>query len=783
MFTSKKIFLLISFYAIFSIGMCQKIFISGYVYDIQSHESLVGANVWDNETKQATTTNNFGFFNLSLQTLKLKLPLKIICSFVGYQRDTIIINQTKDTILHINLKSNNNLKEINIISQKVPIEAQTKSGIVSIPILQIQSLPTFGGEKDIIKAYQLMPGVQQGKEGISTLLVRGGSADQNLILLDDVPLYYINHLGGFVSLFNDDAINSTRLYKGGFPASYGGRLSSVMDVRMKDGSNDKINGNICIGLISSKISIEGPIKKDTSTFFISARRFMYDLLSKPITKHNLNNAIGYTFYDINLKYNYILSKKNRLYFSLYQGDDKLSSKYYDKKTQDKSDFKQKWGNTLLALRWNQIYRNNLFGNTTLSYTKYRFLNNIYNKNKDSTDSYDNNYSFFSGINDLSIKNNLELLLSQKVKLELGLTAMQQSFSPCNVSYSSNINGVSIIDTTLNNTKLNGFQESVYFDSEVKLKKLTINAGFRLVNYTIQNTNFPFIEPRIQLHYSLPFSSAIKCSYTQMNQYIHLLTGSSDDMPIEFWVPATLKAKPSNSQQLSFSFVKTLFKNYDLSIELYKKNYTNLITYKEGVSYFSTDKSWEEKIENNGKGLVYGMEFLLQKQSGKNKGWISYTLSKNTRTFSNINNGKTYPDINDRRHQLNLVFIRTFNERIDFSFNWIFQTGQPIDLPLAYYYIPDGNNFYQLQSIKIYGEKNSLRALPYHRLDVGVNFKKTKKHGIRTWNISVYNLYNRKNPYYYYFKNTNYSNINTGKMVLVQKSLFPIMPSISYSFKF
>jgi hypothetical protein len=768
----------------FDNATAQTISISGYIYDSKNKESLADVSIWENQIKQSTTTNNYGFFNLLLDTSTLELPYKVIISFLGYKKDTLVIQQNKNTIVNVLLDPNNTLGEVIITSTRTPIEEQKVSGVVEIPIEQIKTMPAFGGERDIIKAYQFMPGIQQGSEGKSSLIVRGGSNDQNLIMLDGVPLYYINHLGGFVSLFNDDAINSSKIYKGGFPANYGGRLSSVMDVGMKDGSSEKIKGAISVGMISSKILIEGPLKKDASTFMVSARRFMYDLITRPVSKTLLNTAIGYTFYDLNIKWNYKFSNINRLYFSVYNGDDRIISKFNDKNTRVENKFAQKWGNTLFALRWNHVYGNAVWGNLILSYTKYRFINTIGSKTDQANNSFSSQYDFYSGITDLSITKNLEIYISDKVKFTAGASITRQLFEPCVTTVNSKENNETILDTVLNKNNLSAIQSSLYIDNKTKLNKLTINTGIRASAYTIQKNNFLYIEPRIQLHYLLPYSSALKASYTHMNQFIHLLTGASEGMPVEFWVPATPKAVPGNSKQVSFSYVKTLSVKYDLSIELYKKELTNLIAFKEGATYFSTNKNWEDKIENKGKGDVYGLEILLQKQIGKATGWVSYTLSKSTRAFENINNGKTYPDIYDRRHQFNLVYTRKANEKIDFAFNWVFQTGQPLDLPAARYHLPFpyNSNSTSSQLIYVYGEKNSLRMLPYHRLDVGINFKKVKKRGMRIWNISVYNVYNRKNPYYYYFS---YRQVANGglKAVLIQKSLFPIMPSINYSFRF
>ncbi|RLD59996.1 MAG: TonB-dependent receptor [Bacteroidetes bacterium] len=769
----------------------QKITISGFVQDDKSGEKLIGANVYDLNSLKGTITNNFGFYSLTLPATD---SVKIIFSFIGYQTQKKDLALKKDFSLNIYLHAGNLLHEVVVTDQRIkPIEQRDEMSIVSIPMKQIKTLSSLGGETDIMKALQLMPGVQSGNEGTSDLYVRGGSPDQNLILLDDVSLYYINHLGGFVSTFNTDALNSVKLIKGGFPARYGSRLSSVLDIRMKEGNMKKFHGQGTMGLVSSKISLEGPVKKDTSSYIISFRRFLYDIFSRPISKMAFNGvSVGYNFYDFNAKINYKLSDKNRLYLSFYLGDDKFITKFKDKSKENVAKNALKWGNILGALRWNHLYNRKLFSNITLSYTRYKYLTEFSYKDKSNQDNMESYNNFYSGINDINAKFDFEYYIIPRYKIKFGINNIYHTFQPGTINYKqSGIQLSTNIDTSFGNYSINAFENSAYLENEISISnKFNSNIGIRTSNYIVNKKNFYSIEPRILFSYIITENMSIKLSYSEMQQYVHLLTSSSVGMPIDLWVPATKKVVPEKSQQIAFGISKSLknFK-YELSVESYYKKMHNMIAYKEGSSYFGTSQDWQDKVETNGNGESLGIEFLLQKKEGKTTGWISYTLSKTTRRFNNINNGKTYPYKYDHRHDISIVFNHKLKDNIDISATWVFSTGSPITLAIGKYYMIDDNDndnpAFIYEEADIYGSKNSFRMHSYHRLDVCIIFYKKKKWGERTWSISVYNVYNRQNPYYYYF---DYDYDNDGNQIgndlkLYQQSLFPIIPSVSYSFKF
>ncbi len=764
----------------------QIINISGYVHDVTNNEKIIDVNVIELNSKTIAISNNYGFFNMPLKKSKKPYILKI--SHIAYQIDTLFIKTSNDTIVNIYLKPGKTLDEVKITeSHSVPIEKRTEISVLSIPMKQINMLPALGGERDIIKAYQLMPGVQSGMEGSSGLLVRGGSMDQNLILIDGTPIYYINHLGGFVSVFNNEAINSTKLYKGGFPARYGGRLSSVLDIRMKEGNNKKFGGSASIGLISAKVMLEGPIKKNKTSFLVSYRRMLYDLLMRPISKAVSNGySTGYYFQDLNLKINHIFSEKDRIYLSMYYGDDKLTLNY-DNKVDSKIKFKNTWGNLLTVLRWNHLYGKKIFGNISASFTRYRFNNRMKSELSIDNNIQKNYNSFFSGIYDYSINSDFEYYLFSNYTMRFGALATYHVFKPGITRFGLNLNNSTIINKVVSDENIYAFESAAYLENDFKTGNFLFNIGFRYTNYSITNNFYQFFEPRFLAKYVFLGNHSIEFSFARMHQNVHLLSNSGVGIPVDFWLPATGSAPPSVSNQFTIGYAGTILKSFEVSVEGFYKKLENLITFKEGESYFGTNKTWLDKIETSGVGTVYGIDFLMKKSTGRLTGWIGYTWMKNYRQFAGINNGKKYPYKYDRTNDISIVINYQLSEKIDLSLTWVYGTGQALTLPVAKYYLPiyfPGSNDLEdayLDEIYIYTRKNAFRAKPYHRMDIGINFHKQKKWGERIWNISIYNLYNRKNPYFYYFSGE--GNGNTGKVELYQQSLFPIIPSVSYTIKF
>jgi TonB-dependent Receptor Plug Domain/CarboxypepD_reg-like domain len=741
----------------------------GFIYDVNTKEVLIGANLYAPSIKRGATTNEYGFYSLSLP---MDDSIDVYISIIGYKTDTNKISKNHEGQMDFYLSLDNVLQEVVISSSKDDnVVNRNETGVVRIQMNDIKALPNLFGEVDIIKAYQLTPGVQSGGEGKSNIYIRGGSPDQNLILLDDVPLYNITHFGGFISVFNADAINDVKLIKGGFPARYGGRLSSVLDVRMKEGNMQKWDVQGAVGLLSSKVSIEGPILKDKLSFIISARKN-----TLPIFKI-LQSGIGYSFYDINAKFNYRLSLKDKLFLSFYTGDDVVSTRVKQAHTENKNAVK--WGNMLGSFRWNHIFNEKLFGNLTFSDTYYRFKT-IYNYSitSDSTSKKISN-TINSGINDLSCKMDFSYIINSKTNLKYGLNSIYHQFIPNDQHYVQSGNTSETVNKKYSSA-FNALENAVYVENELKLKIINSNIGARFSSYHVKGKDYYSLEPRALLNFILRKDLSIKYSFAKTRQYIHLLTYSGTGVPSDYWMPTNENVKPESAFQHTLSLNKT-FKNgiFEVSLEGYYKTIYNLITFKPGESLLSNLDSWENVVEKNGKGTNYGMELFLQKIQGSTTGWIGATVSKAERIFENINNGEAFPFKYDRPVDLSFVLNHRFKKNITLSVTWTYGTGYPVTLATEHYTING-------EEIFVYDKMNSYRMRDYHRLDFSANFPKKTKWGERTWSVSILNVYNRKNSYYYYYEREIIGNNWVpvySQWKLYQRSLFGILPSLSYNFKF
>jgi hypothetical protein len=791
----KRFTIFLSLFVLFTNGYSQKISISGYVKDAASGEVIAGATVTTANYLNYAISNSYGYYILTMN--RSEDSVKIQASFVGFSPSSISVIPYQNLKVDFALINSNILDEVIVSAERTTTyEKRKEMSVVTIPISKVAAMPSLGGESDVLKSLQLMPGVQSGNEASSGLYVRGGSPDQNLMVIDDVPVYYVNHLGGFVSTFNSDAINSIKLVKGGFPAHYGSRLSSVVDIKMKEGNMKEFHGNAMIGMLASKIMIEGPIKKDTTSYMISLRRFMYDLITRPLTRATSFNgtSIGYNFYDLNAKINHIISPKDRLYLSFYSGGDKILSR---QKTQtDLNKMILEWGNILGSFRWNHLYSDRLFSNITLYSTRYRLANDFSSTFTRNNIKEKTSASYWSGIVDLSAKADFDYYVNQNYKIKFGGTSIFHHFNPNTTTYHS-VENSAAVDTSFGSKKQNGFENAVYLENEISIgTRFFSNIGLRVTNYQTTNRHYLSYEPRVLSTFMIAENTLLKASYSQMNQYIHLLTGSGPNMQNDVWVPVTDVVKPSLSKQFAFGLEKT-FKNgeYEVSLEGYHKTMNNLITYKDGVATLSSASDWQTQVETNGKGKSYGLEFLIQKTKGSATGWIAYTYSKTTRQFENKNNGRPYPFKYDRTHDISIVYLQKIKSNIQFSATWVYGTGNPFTLATGKFkMMPEVineliNESNYLNYGQVYNDLNSYRMRAYHKLDVGINFNKTVKRGERTWSVNIYNLYNRQNPYYY-FLDTNYQFDQKGriipeatKTVLKQQSYFPIIPSFSYSLKF
>ena len=813
-----KLTALIILLCLTTLATAQKFSISGIITDEETGESMISANVYEKNSLSGTVSNNYGFFSINLPQGKVT----IICSYIGYQSQEISFVLKSDTTIQFQLDPSIAIKEVVVTDKGTEQRIKsTQMSMVELPVIQTKQLPVLLGEVDVLKSLQLMPGVQSGTEGSTGLYVRGGGPDQNLILLDGVPVYNVNHLFGFFSVFNADAIKSVSLTKGGFPARYGGRLSSVVDIRMKEGNMKKLKGNFSLGLLSSQATLEGPLKKDKTSFIISGRRSYYDLLTYPFQLYANSRTldqgqrafVGAYFYDLNAKINHIINEKNHLYLSAYLGKDKFYTKFkslYDSPDQTSHSEEQlkaglNWGNATVALRWNHIFGNNLFSNLNATFSDYTFDTKNDDKLKNVTNGNvsDNSFSFdyYSRIRDVGLKYDFEYSPAPNHYLHFGLDNTTHLFSPGVTVFQdkgSEFTGVPI-DTTFGHKNIPANEFYAYAEDEISFgKRLKVNAGIHYSNFAVADSFYHSFEPRISARYLLKDNFSLKASYVRMTQYINLLSNSNIGLPTDLWVPCTQMIHPQKAWQAALGFATSFADKYELTVEGFYKQMSNLVEYKEGASFFQLNTDWESMI-TQGKGKSYGIEFFLQKTQGKTTGWIGYTLSWSTRRFADISFGRTFPYKYDRRHDISLVMMHKFSDRFNISAAWVFGTGNAITLPDESYasqesiinnspfgkgYVQPNYDFSNYYSYTSYFEKrNSYRMPVYHRLDIGFNFTKQKPRVTRTWNLGVYNIYAHRNPFYLY-QDYEYNNV-TGETfpVIKQLSILTFVPYFRYNLSF
>ena len=791
------LFLLVSGF-LYSYGQ-NKYTISGFIQDKNTGEKLINANVYNGYTYIGSISNYYGFYSVTFPEGKVKLTI----SYVGYKVFEKEIDLHENVSIDIDLDPSIEIEEVKIYGTRNSDKVKsTQMSAIEVPMREVKNLPVLLGEVDILKTIQLLPGVQSGNEGTSGIYVRGGGPDQNLILLDGVPIYNVNHLFGFFSVFNADAINNIKLVKGGFPARYGGRLSSVLDIRMKEGNMKELQGTASIGLISSKLSLEGPIIKDKTSFIVSGRRTYIDILAQPLIKATSDGVnAGYYFYDLNAKINHKFSNKSRLFLSTYLGEDKVytdfeeKSVYYDEYYKEEFDFNLGWGNAIAALRWNYLFNDKLFSNSTLTFSRYRFKEDISIseeskfENRVTKNSFYQNY--FSGIDDWAGKIDFDYYPGQNHNIKFGINDTYHTFKPgVSVFKLSDSEYDEKIDTTFGNKDIYANEFYAYFEDDMKItNRLKANLGLHYSNFNVNDTWYHSLQPRIAMTFLINEKFSIKASYAEMAQNLHLLSNSTIGLPTDLWLPATDRIKPQLSQQYAIGTAYAFNDMWSFSFEAYYKNMENLIAYKEGSSFFDLNKDWQDLVET-GTGNSYGGEIFIQKSKGNLTGWVGYTLSWTNRKFENLNFGKEFPYRYDRRHDISIVGVYKLNEKIDLSATWVYGTGNAVTLALEKYPSSFGinslMNYDQIsdyETIEYYEARNNYRMAAYHRFDFGVNFHKDLKWGHRVLSIGVYNAYSRKNPFFLIWQ-SNYDWRGDRKTKeLVQISLFPIIPSIRYSVEF
>ncbi len=780
--------------------------VSGTITDATTGESILGANVVVKEIGRGVSSNIYGFYSLSVPPGDYTL----IYSFIGYQNIEKIVALTEDQSINVELSTNiTTTQEVEIVGEKSANTESTEMGRMAMEVESIKALPALLGEVDVLKAIQFLPGVQSAGEGNSGFYVRGGGADQNLILLDNATIYNATHLFGFFSVFNADAVKNIELIKGGMPASYGGRISSVLDISLKEGNNKKHVLEGGIGLISSRFTAQGPLKKGVSSYIVSARRTYIDVLAKPfVNPESAFAGSGYYFYDLNAKVNYTLGDKDRIFLSGYFGRDVFG--FRSETLGFGADIP--WGNAMGSLRWNHIFSDKLFMNVNATYSDYDFAF------IGSQDDFE--FSLSSGIEDWSGKVQFSWYPDMRHRVKTGVDYVYHTFSPSQVAARS---GDTEFDLGSDNTTFS-HEVAAYIEDEFDLTTdLRINAGLRYSAFAHVGPFTRFIkdenqdafaaiagretieygrgelvkyyggwEPRISARYRIDERSSVKAGFSKNYQYVHLASLSPTSLPTDVWLPSTDLVRPQSGVQYAVGYFRDLFNSqYETSVEVYYKDMENLVEYEEGAQP-------ENNINNNtdnqlvfGSGYSYGAEFFFKKTRGALNGWVGYTWSKTMRIFEDLNLGREFPSRFDRRHDLSIVLNYKVNERVELGGVFIYATGNAITLPVQRY-------FFEGRVVDVFDERNAFRMAAFHRADVsltlypkktqptddGTGEQKTKEKRFNSyWTFSIYNVYNRMNPYFIYFGNSGDVNSGTFQLQAFQVSLFPILPSVTWNFRF
>ncbi|GAB4428341.1 MAG: TonB-dependent receptor [Bacteroidia bacterium] len=740
--------------------------LSGYVRDAETGEAMIGATVFVPGVQRGTYTNAYGFYSFTL----LPGSYAVQYRYTGYATDTLVLDLGGSLRHDVELRPQvSSLEEVVISSHSAGEQvASTEMGVASLSIEEIRKLPVFMGETDILKSIQLLPGVKPAGEGSSGYYVRGGGTDQNLILLDEAPVYQASHLLGFFSVFNGDAIRSTRLYKGNMPAEYGGRLSSTLDVRMKEGNNKDYHVSGGIGLIASRLLVEGPIVEDQGSFMVSGRRTYADLFLGLSPDSNLSNSQLY-FYDLNAKANYRLGERDQLFVSGYFGRDVFGFQ---------DEFGIDWGNTTATLRWNHLFSDKLFLNSTLIYSDFDYAVNL-----NSAD-----IAVTSGIRDFNWKEDLSYYHSDRHTFQFGVNAIYHTFAPGIVTRSDTVAAGAQDRCAL--------ETAAYASHDWRVSnRLKVNYGLRYSSFTALGpgtfyrydaeglatdsttyssgdivTTYGGLEPRITATWLVGDNQSVKASYARNRQYVHLLTNGTGGTPTDVWLPSSEIVEPEIADQIALGYFLNLADNtWEASVEVYYKDLQNQIEYRNNAALVVNDAV--ESQLTFGEGQAYGAEFLLRKTQGKLTGWVSYTLSRTWRMFDEIDGGERFPARQDRIHDLSLVLVYDPNPRWSFSGSWVYYTGDAITYPSGSYLV-DG------RITLLYTTRNGYRMPDYHRLDLSATWYSENPRS--SLNVSLYNAYGRKNAYTIDLR---VSEEQPASIEAVKTYLFQWVPSVTWNFAF
>lgn len=755
--------------------------INGYVEDAESGERLPGATVSVSELGIGVVTNQYGFYSLRVRHDSLTLAF----SYLGYESVRHILSLPVDTTLHVTLVPRViGLGEIEVIAQSDSLAYPLRLSRHAVSVEQIKTMPVLLGEVDIMKSMQLLPGVQSGAEGKSGMYVRGGGPDQNLVLLDGISVYNAEHLWGLLSSFNAEAMKHVELIKGGFPARYGGRLSSVLNLTMKEGNLKKFSVEGGVGLLSTRILAEGPIIKNKSSFLISGRRTLLDLFTRPFLPKD--ERFIYYFQDINIKMNYIISPKDRIYVSAWNGHDNINVHelgYYTTKNRNGL----KWGNRLAIFRWNHLIGRRTFANLIIGITDYK--SELFMKENDTYLNIKKEYFFTSKIMNKTIKMEMEHQFYTAHNIHMGMEYIMHEFMPGTLSEYAKKDNEIIMDTTRMepmNVK-RATELSLYVEDRMIFPgNVHANIGFRLTHYWVQNKRYASLEPRFRMSRRIGKKMIASLSWASTQQYIHLLTPVGSSSFGSVWVPSISDIRPKRAHQIGMGFSQDFLENtYTGSIEGYYIWMHNVLAYEDGAAAFDIVLDRWPDIVEAGNGVSRGVEIFLQKKKGRLQGWTGYTWSRTMRDFQKINGGVTFPYEYDRRHDVSFVVQYRLTDSKEVSASWVYGSGYPIWLPQERYTL-----FLHgvKQEIVHYGPRNSWRMPPYHRFDFTVHFHKKTGWGYRTFTIGVYNAYNRKNAFLIYpdtlvSPESSVAEVKNKTVVFRKLSVFPVLPILSYTFRF
>ncbi len=765
--------------------------VSGYVTDAESGETIVGATVYVPDRDRGTTTNQYGFFSLSLKADSVIF----VFSHLSYTAQTVRIWLEQDLRLDVTMPLRSvYLDEVQVVADADDIVQAMQMSQITLPIQALQSVPALLGESDLLRVLQLLPGVASGREATSGIYVRGGGPDQNLILLDGVTVYNVFHLFGFLSAFNGDAIKDVALIKGGFPARYGGRLSSVVDITMKEGNRKEFTGSADAGIVAARATVEGPLRKDHASFLVSARRTYLDLLAWPLMpKHN---KFGYNFYDVNAKVSAILSDRDRVYVAFYSGHDHISSRQTSKPdapVNNRAETDVGWRNLATTARWTRILSSDLFLSVLGGYTRFLLrsrsesVSRLEFEPEIPTEYYFS--SLLSGIADGLLRADLQYTLGRDHIIRAGAAGTFHQYNTGTLQHRLSGAGLAPVDTLLVPDQLtSSIEANAYGEIEVRIApQLKVNAGLHLSAFGVGAATYTSVQPRFSLWWGLAPKAALKASYATMQQYVHLLpSGTGLTLPSDLWVPATERIQPQVADQVAMGIATTMLDDrIAVTLEGYSKRMRHVIEYKDGVeTTMSGSGDWQDNV-TIGRGWSYGIEVFVQKRSGRTTGWIGYTLSRSMRKFEHLNGGKPFPYTYDRLHDASVVVTHRLRPTVELSGTWVYGTGQALWLPIGQYYghFHDAGDTSvspgEAETLLIFGPRNSSRMPAYHRLDLAVRLHKERRHTRQTWSFGLYNAYNRRNAFAVTSTVVAAEDRGPSHMEFKKFTLFPIIPFATF----